>query len=509
MKRLFRGLLGLTVLLSLIPALAIPIPEVFENLALGGTGEGSPADGDSADALEATGSDSSTPSESASNMKHANTENHAARPGSEVSSSTSAATIGSSSSLVRRDSTTSEQHATSSSTPATHPGGVISGNSCPCSITGTVTLKGHIELKGDLVVDGGHLVARSGVEVHGNGHQIMLMNGATADIQGTPTSTWSGSGANTNVARDINFRNLQRIMFHGGAGTSVLKYFAVFDSGTPALGDYPLHWHLNGDTTRGTLVEGVAVVNGANHAFVPHGSHGITFKDTIAKNITGSAYWWDPEGTNGPSIDNSNDIVFDHVLADDVHLAHGAKGYHRVAGFVLGDGAENVLRNSAAINISGGADCSGFHWPEKAESTWTFRNNYSMSQDCHGIFVWQNNVNTHVIDEFNGGGISQGAYRNSYEYAHVDVAYFVLHAAGITVRDSLIGTVIAQQHRNTAQPTGVFENVTIEHFIVANADNSGEVPGMYVLTNTGLECGDIEYQKVVPGTQVIIDGSKC
>ncbi len=126
------------------------------------------------------------------------------------------------------------------------------------------------------------MIARPGVDVEGNGFQIMFTNGAKADFQGTPVFTWSNNGAKQNLVRDINFRNLRRIIFTG-AGPSTLRYFTISDSGTPTPGDFPLHFHLNGDSVRGTLVDGVVVLNGANHAFVPHGSHGITFKDTIAE----------------------------------------------------------------------------------------------------------------------------------------------------------------------------------------------------------------------------------
>lgn len=387
--------------------------------------------------------------------------------------------------------------------------GSISGSACPCTVAGTVELKGTIDLRGDITVQGGTLVARSGVTVNGNGYQIMFMNGGKADFQGTKTSTWSGNGSNVNVKRDINFNNMRRIMFHQGAGKSVLRYFTISNSGNSGvLGDYPLHFHLNGNTTRGTLVEGVVVVNGRHHAFVPHGSHGITFKDTIAKDIRDDAYWWDPEGTNGGRVDNSNDIVFDHALAANVSLPHGADGFHRVSGFVLGDGSGNVVRGSAAVKIAGGDDCSGFQWPEKAEATWTFSNNYSSSSDCHGIFVWQNNGNTHTINGFSGSGISHGAYLNRYEYRNVDVPYAVIHATGWKVVGGHIGTVTAARHRNEGV-TAVFTNVTIDRFVIANAGNGGDVPGHYVLTNTGITCDSIVYSSVVAGTKVVVNGAEC
>ena len=393
--------------------------------------------------------------------------------------------------------------------------GTITGDACPCTVTGTVELRGSISLQGDLTVMGGTLVARPGVDLDGNGYQIMFVNGGNVDFQGTPVFTWSGKGSSQNLNRDIIFRNMRRIIFMG-AGPSTLRFITVMDSGTPNPGDFPLHWHVNGDSTRGTLVEGVVVLNGANHAFVPHGSHGITFKDTIAKNIKGGAYWWNPVGTSGGcsrignpncTTDNSNDIIYDHALAD------GVDGF---TGFMLRAGSGNKVINSVAINVNPtqtAGHCSGFAWPEDSNqnvggNVWVFENNRGESA-CHGIRVWQNDGNLHVIDGFTGGGISQGAYGNNYEYRNVTVPYLDIHAAGFRVFDSNVGVVTAFRHLSTDTPTVEMTNVQMSAFIIQNASNSGTIPGVYVLNNTNMTCGDVVYANVVPGTQVIIDGQEC
>lgn len=406
------------------------------------------------------------------------------------------------------------------STGGSNTGPTITGNACPCTVTGTSTLEGTVNLKGDLMVMGGTLVARSGVKVNGNGYQIMFMNGGKADFQGSPTSTWSGGGSNANLTRDITFDNMRRIMFHQGAGKSTLKWFTISNSGNAGvLGDYPLHFHLNGNSTRGTLVEGVVVVNGQNHAFVPHGSHGITFRNTIAWDVKDTAYWWDPPGTNncsgkkrGCTTDNSNDTVFDHALAANVVPGAGSDG-HRLAGFQMGAGSGNVAKNNAALNIRGGKDCAGYMWPEAANqnsggNVWTFTNNRSSSTNCHGIFVWQNDERDHVITNFTGDGIDHGAYSNFYTYTNVDVGYMVAIALGYTVKDSSIDVVTTGGHNKIAEGGAiVFDNVAIGEFIV-NSGN-GDVPGTYILDNTGLKCGDIQYDNAKAGTVVIIDGKEC
>lgn len=394
----------------------------------------------------------------------------------------------------------------------------ITGQACPCEVTGTVELKGNVSLEGDLIVDGGTLIARPGVDVNGNGNQILFKNGGKADFQGSKVFTWSDRGAKQNLQRDINFRNMRRIIWMGNGGASTLKFFTVSDSGTSNLGDYPLHWHLNGDSTRGTIVEGVVVIDGMHHAYVPHGSNGITFRDVIAKNIHKDAFWWDPPGTNNCSsrdkfctADNSNDTTYDHALVDGVSIPHGQNGYHTVGAFQLGAGSSNTIRNSTAINISGGQNCSGFKWPSHANqnaggNVWSFSNNFSRSGDCHGIRVWQNDSNRHVITNFAGSGISHGAYGNDYEYRNFDVPYFDIHASGWSAHDGRIGTVVARRHKQRTWPTATFTNVTIERFVI---DNAGDEPGQYLLDNSGLTCGEIEYQDVEPGTEVFIDGQRC
>ena len=50
--------------------------------------------------------------------------------------------------------------------PAPEAEAVITGNACPCTVSGVSELKGTVNLKGDLIVDGGVLVARAGVKVN-------------------------------------------------------------------------------------------------------------------------------------------------------------------------------------------------------------------------------------------------------------------------------------------------------------------------------------------------------
>jgi len=365
-----------------------------------------------------------------------------------------------------------------------------------------------MELTGDLVVDGTeHQLYGTNFgprRLEGNGYQILVVNDGTLD--------WNG----------VAVTNVSRIMFTDGAGPSTLRNMTIEGSGRPELGFYPLHWHLNGDTTRGTLVENVTIRNSQNRAFVPHGSHGISFIDTRAEGIAGPAFWWDPPGTTDCgtfpkfcTTDNSNDILVDGMVVDGVTNAPGDLRGYRLAGYVLGAGSGNVIRNSAAYNVNPShvKDCSGFTWPEGANqnvggNVWVFENNHGESR-CHGIFVWQNDSNHHVIDGFTGGGIDHGAYGNNYEYRNVDVPYVEIHARGWVMVDSHAGHTVAWKHVGANGKEVRFINVTFDSFTVNNATNGGTVSGVYILDGSNLDCEDIIYQLMVPGTRVIIDGVGC
>lgn len=501
-----RLLLGIATLLIIIPGIAFVMPETLDRLDIWGD------DSTTIDAGPEALAISSTPepegeSTVSTRGTHAASESEATVPETSLAdprpSSSGTADREKPQTSAEPGKAGDRAEAQSTSSSAGVVGGVLSGDVCPCSVSGTVVLDGRVDLKGDLMVMGGTLVARPGVVVNGNGFQIMFMEGGRADFQGSPVSTWSNNGSQMNLKRDIEFHNLRRIMFHG-AGPSTLKYFTVTDSGTPdVLGDYPIHFHLNANSTRGTIVEGVVVVNGRNHAYVPHGSHGITFKDTIAYNIRGDAYWWDP----GQGENDSTDIVYDHALAHTVTPA--ASGKHRLTGFML-RGGDNTVKNSAAVNIKGGSDCSGFHWPENAgpNAVWTFTNNHSSSPDCNGIFVWQNDDEPHIINGFTGSGIDHGAYSNEYQYNNVKVDHLQIQALGWTINNSTIGDVTTHAHNDSAKgKTTTITNTQIKTFTIDNGN--GKAPGNYILNNTNLTCNDIKYTSTYPGTQITINGTTC
>ena len=113
-----------------------------------------------------------------------------------------------------------------------------------------------------------------------------------------------------------------------------------------------------GNASRGSLVEGCVVREAGHHAFVPHASHGVTFRDCVAHDTMSSAYWWDPGAGNA-----TRDAVLDRCVASNVHT-DGTD--FRLSAFWLGQGEGNVAIGCVAVGVLGNKNASGFQWPEDA-----------------------------------------------------------------------------------------------------------------------------------------------
>jgi hypothetical protein len=358
------------------------------------------------------------------------------------------------------------------------------------------------------------LVLRPGdtVELR-NGACLCFGPGGSADWQGTPTSTWSDDGRTQNLERDIEISGEGHIRFMNGAETSEIRFVEIDLQPPQEVGKYPLHFHHAGDGVRGTIVEGVVIKNSTNRAFVSHASHGITFRDTIAKDVVGSGYWWDPpEAYSRDRSSNSDDITYDHALTDGVETFPGEPGY-RLSAFFLGPGTGNAIMDSVAMNVGGRKDSSGFHWPGRHHSqplTWRFENNVAHDNVANGLFVWQNNRQEHIIEGYTGyangnADIDHGAYQNAYDYRDVEIDTMQIHALGWSVTGGSIGTVTTLRHAREGSPV-TFTDVAIDRLIINNIANNGDAPGEYIFTNSGLTFADIVIEGAVPGTRVTIDG---
>ncbi|WP_354639108.1 hypothetical protein [Kitasatospora camelliae] len=186
------------------------------------------------------------------------------------------------------------------------------------------------------------------------------------------------------------------------------------------LGRYGLHFHMLAGSSRGTVVEGVVVRDTGSHAFVPHASHGITFRSCISHDTWEDAYWWDgPIDTRTPQ-GPSDDIAYESCVASRTRLEPNPRAY-RLTGFSLGAGKGGVARDCVAVGVQGATGASGYEWPETSEGVWTFERCLAHNNLQNGIFVWLNAEHHHTVTQFaayhNGGwGIEHGAYLNDFDY---------------------------------------------------------------------------------------------
>ena len=159
-----------------------------------------------------------------------------------------------------------------------------------------------------------------------------------------------------------------------------------------------------------------------NHAFVPHASHGITFRDTIAYNVLNEAYWWDPAPEEDDTSNDTNDLIWDRAVAAGVDL--GVEGNKfRLAGFYLGNGTNVTISNSVAVGVRGESDrraqgSSGPRGRVRCGCSRTTSPTTTWRMECSsGRTIPKCIPSTVFIGYYNGkAGIEHGAYENSYQY---------------------------------------------------------------------------------------------
>lgn len=301
---------------------------------------------------------------------------------------------------------------------------------------------------------------------------------------------------------------------------AALRWVAPELGETDKTGRYGIHFHMAGDGSRGSLVEGVVIRDTGNHAFVAHASHGVTFRDTIAFQVANEAYWWDEppdaEGDNYNPVNDTNDLVWDHDVAAGVRYGEGGNRF-RLSAFFLGNGQNVSLTNSVAVGVQGeaGEDHSGFIWPEAAGAVWTFENNIAHNNEANGIFTWQNNKQRHDVDDFTayynaGAGIINGAYENSYQYTNPTLLQngiaVVSNALGAASdgRDTQVwtnvktggGELLIAEHATPVEAPVRFVGCDFQGVIVA--DSEGAEASSYEFVGCALEPNDFDLRNARP-----------
>jgi hypothetical protein len=337
-----------------------------------------------------------------------------------------------------------------------------------------------------------------------------------------------------NLSQSIVFENLARGWHaHGSAGVFNVSDIKMLNCGTTGvLGNYPIHLHMVGENARGSLFERVVVEGGKNHAFVPHASHGITYKDCVAYKTVDDAFWWDlPEGqTPTHTANNSNDTDWDHCLVLGLTGSSPAKR-GRLAAFMVGAGSSNRVAFCTAAAIDGGTQCNGYHWPEAANNNaggtvWEFHHNTTHNSKASGFFSWQNDGTFHAdqihqnedLIAYNcvTAAVDHGAYLNKYHWRRVVAGPNVgrsvkshaapLDADGDIRFENIISTAPFEIRKHNAdRPSFVIVKGLIPSVIVRELDASpGNNPGRYRFEDTGLDPTDFTFISVDPDSVFLI-----
>jgi hypothetical protein len=277
---------------------------------------------------------------------------------------------------------------------------------------------------------------------------------------------------------------------------------SIRERGQDATGRYGLHFHHNGEGSRGTLVEGVVVRDAGNHAFVTHASHGVTLRDTISFDTVDAAYWWDPTTRASPG-NATDDVRYERAVAALVEMTSG-----RGTAFQMGEGVGNAVHGSVAVGVqTGGPNNSGFGWQGTERGVWEFHDNLAHNNVAHGIFVWQNSRENHVVEQFTAyynskAAIAHGAYRNSYTYRDLVLLENDLARGTDTAIESIaVGRpshdAVLRTGRHAQDPAAPVRFVDCDFSEVVVAEGPGH-HSMYEFVDCGLQPDDVTVEFMHP-----------
>lgn len=225
------------------------------------------------------------------------------------------------------------------------------------------------------------------------------------------------------------------------------------------LGRYAVHFHVDHDGSRGSLLEGVVAYDSTGHGFAAHLSNGVTFRECIAHDMVDDAFWWDLSLEGGRDLVPSDDIVYERCVAS--FVKSGGNSRFNLTGFLMGAGDGNIARGCVATGVEGGAESSaGFHWPSHSrdDNVWTFEDNIAHNNRHSGIYFWQNGAPRTIVDRFSvfhcGQGIFAGSYSNLASYR--DCTIYACESNGL-----IISALPARKGRRTGE-TITYEGMYID-----------------------------------------------
>lgn len=295
-----------------------------------------------------------------------------------------------------------------------------------------------------------------------------------------------------------------------------IRYMGPRQNNASVLGRYGLHFHMCGDNSRGSVVQGVVVRDCGGPAFVPHMSNGVTFTDCVAYRSTGKGYWWDDNTT-------SDDVSYDHCAAFSVLRPTSGT----LSGFHLNKGTNVSCTDSVAAGcVCTSVTSGGFHWPENQWGSWLFTGCVAHNNYGPGVSSWQNTNpdKQNLIDDFvcyrNGDGISDGAYLTAYQYRNAVCFDNIYRTGGGDVAHRAAGTtfdhctfekvVIAEHHTLTNPPTAKYLDCKIGSIVVNESPNTAAIPIEFHSTTAAHDLAPSDFQVIVKRSPITVynsDGS--
>ena len=246
---------------------------------------------------------------------------------------------------------------------------------------------------------------------------------------------------------------------------------------TQVLGRYGLHFHMAGDGSRGSLVQGTVVRDTGAHAFVPHMSNGITFRDDVSY-----ATLTTPTGGDGAPITHTEacarmtcSLILDIApLARRPPKSQASETATPGPGSCSASAKANAIKDSTAVGIQGSIKRRGSSGLRAARErarmgcgtsgpgtspTTTRTTESSPGRTPSNPTTWATSSTTTTP----APGILPGAYENVYQY-HDDIFY----GNGAISRDQVTNpsaqVSLAAQSSDTGLPSPrmTFANLTID-----------------------------------------------
>ena len=208
-------------------------------------------------------------------------------------------------------------------------------------------------------------------------------------IQGDDSSSQDGFGGHL-IIRDGSTTHLSNIELRtmGQARNDA--------RGFDGQGRYPIHWHLAGDSARGSYLKDSSIHNSFNRCATIHGSNGVLLERNVAYNAVGHCYFIE----DGAEVDNvlrNNLGLSTHRPDDGKQLLASDNSFPGPATYWI-----THPNNTIEGNVAAGSEGTGF-WialpehptgPSATTSVWPrrtplkrFANNVAHSSDRDGLHV--------------------------------------------------------------------------------------------------------------------------